>query len=74
MRFDRLENFWKGWVIGNFEPSILKTDQFEVAILHHEAGLEIPVHYQKIASKIPAQKPGEKGNTAIQEYEYHYTY
>lgn len=51
MRFDRLENFWKGWVIGNFEPSILKTDQFEVAVLHHEAGLHIPVHYQIVATE-----------------------
>lgn len=51
MRFDRLENFWKGWVIGNFEPSILKTDQFEVAVLHHHAGQCIPVHYQKIATE-----------------------
>jgi quercetin dioxygenase-like cupin family protein len=51
MRFNRLENFWNGWIIGNFDPSILKTDQFEVAVLHHRAGLHIPVHYQITATE-----------------------
>ena len=32
MKKYNLEDFKLGWIIGNFEPSILRTDQFEVSI------------------------------------------
>lgn len=34
----------RGWFIGNFEPSILKTDKFEIGVLHHKAGEKWPFH------------------------------
>jgi hypothetical protein len=40
-----LSEFWRGWFIGNFEPSILKTDQFEVGMLTHIKGEKWPKHY-----------------------------
>jgi hypothetical protein len=42
----------KGWFIGNFEPSIVKTDLFEVGILKRFKGLERPKHYHKISKEI----------------------
>lgn len=51
MRFAKLSDFKGGWVIGDFEPTMLKTDQFEVAVLHHTAGKQIEKHYQVIATE-----------------------
>tara|TARA_B100001248_G_C27224303_1_gene381788 strand:+ start:99 stop:425 length:327 start_codon:yes stop_codon:yes gene_type:complete len=34
-----------GWLIGNFEPSILKTKNFEVGVLKHHKGQQWPDHY-----------------------------
>ena len=41
-----------GWFVGNFEPSILKTDQFEVAIKSYTKGDEEVEHFHKIAIEI----------------------
>tara|TARA_R110000822_G_scaffold13216_1_gene47072 strand:- start:2292 stop:2615 length:324 start_codon:yes stop_codon:yes gene_type:complete len=36
-----------GWFIGDFEPSILKTKDFEVGVLSHKKGEDWPTHYHK---------------------------
>ena len=41
-----------GWFIGNFEPSALKTNQFEVCYKVHKKGESWPVHYHKVAVEI----------------------
>lgn len=51
MRVGKLEEMTKGWFIGNFEPSLLKTDDVEIAVKkYHEADHEI-AHYHKIAKE-----------------------
>lgn len=40
----------KGWFIGDFEPSILKTKDFEVGLLTRYPGKETP-HYHAIATE-----------------------
>ena len=45
MKKHNLNEFWRGWMIGNFEPSLLKTDQFEVGLLTHPKGEIWPKHY-----------------------------
>ena len=47
----RLEDMVRGWVVGDFEPSLLKTKDFEVAILLHKKAEEWPAHYHKIATE-----------------------
>ena len=37
----------KGWFIGNFEPSMLKTSSFEVGFKLHEAGEKYGFHYHE---------------------------
>ena len=34
----KLIEFTRGWLIGDFEPSVLRTKDFEVAILNHAKG------------------------------------
>ena len=42
----------KGWVIGDFEPSVFKNPFFEVAHHQHEAGYITPRHTHKIAHEL----------------------
>ena len=51
MKKHNLSDFWRGWFIGNFEPSLLKTDQFEVSILKHAKGEQWAKHYHAIATE-----------------------
>ncbi len=51
MKRHKLEEFWRGWIIGNFEPSLLKTDMFEVGVLTHKKGEVWPKHYHKVGTE-----------------------
>lgn len=42
---DRIENYTRGWIIGDFEPSLFKTKDFEVAVISHHKDEKIPLHY-----------------------------
>jgi|SRR6056300_480379 quercetin dioxygenase-like cupin family protein len=46
-----ISEFVGGWFIGNFEPSLLKTDEFEVSIKLHPKGEVWPKHYHKVATE-----------------------
>lgn len=54
MRTFRLENFWGGWFVGNFEPSIINSPGFEVCVKRFSAGDTEPLHYQMVAWEITA--------------------
>jgi quercetin dioxygenase-like cupin family protein len=47
MNVTKIKDYVRGWFIGNFEPSLLKTDQFEVGLLTHKKGEEWAAHYHK---------------------------
>ena len=51
MMVHNLKDFWRGWFIGNFEPSLLKTEQFEVGFLFHPKGECWPDHYHKLGTE-----------------------
>jgi len=38
MKLEHLSDFHRGWVIGDFQPSVLQTQAFEVGVLHHHKG------------------------------------
>lgn len=46
MRVERLENFIGGWFIGNFQPSMVECQDFEVCVKRFSAGDSEPVHFQ----------------------------
>lgn len=52
MNLDNIKNFKGGWFIGDFEPSILKTQGFEVALKFHKKNENWPAHYHKMAEEI----------------------
>lgn len=41
-----------GWIVGNFEPSCLKTTACEVACKHYEAGAVETAHVHRIATEV----------------------
>jgi len=52
MKHLQLENMKNGWFVGNFLPTVLATEQFEVAIKHYPAGSEEAWHYHAIATEV----------------------
>jgi mannose-6-phosphate isomerase-like protein (cupin superfamily) len=52
MRRIRLEDTTGGWFTGNFTPSILKSENFEVCVKRYKSGEREPRHYQLLASEI----------------------
>ena len=43
----KLEDFYKGWLVGNFEPSIIKTKDLDLGILYLKAGECGDGHFHK---------------------------
>lgn len=52
MKVSKLSEFTKGWIVGNFEPTLFQTGDFEVAVKHYECGDYEPKHYHKVATEI----------------------
>lgn len=51
MNIYKMNQMKGGWFIGNFEPSVLKTTQFEIGILKHKKGEQWPKHKHKYAEE-----------------------
>lgn len=52
MKTARLEDMVKGWFVGNFEPTLYRTNDVEVAVKSYKAGDREDAHYHKIATEI----------------------
>jgi len=52
MKLQKLKDMFRGWVVGNFEPSLYKTDDVEVAVKNYKAGDKEEKHYHKVATEI----------------------
>jgi len=52
MKVAKLEDMVKGWFVGNFDPTIIKTNDVEVAVKEYKKGDYEEKHYHKIATEI----------------------
>ena len=52
MKIHKLSSMIRGWFIGNFEPCVFKTKEFEVGVLTHKKGEYWAEHYHKISTEI----------------------
>ena len=61
MKLDKynLDDMFKGWFIGNFNPSLFKTNDVEVGIKKYKAGDCENAHYHKIATEFTVIISGE---------------
>jgi quercetin dioxygenase-like cupin family protein len=54
----KLNDFIKGWFVGNFEPSLIKTTDVEVGIKSYKKDDYEDIHYHKIATELTAVVEG----------------
>lgn len=59
MKTAKLQDMVKGWFVGNFEPSLYKSGDVEVAVKHYRAGDSEEAHYHKIATEITVIVSGD---------------
>ena len=52
MIIEKLNNMIRGWFIGDFEPCVYRTREFEVGVLTHRKNEQWDEHYHKIANEI----------------------
>ncbi len=69
MEINKLKDFIKGWFIGDFEPSLLKTNSFEVAIKRYKAGESENKHHHKLATEFTVIVTGEVIMNGVTYYE-----
>src|SRR4051812_26504103 len=48
----RLEDFTKGWFVGDFQPTLLPTSEAEVAVKHYRAGEHETAHHHRVATEL----------------------
>ena len=59
MEVHKLNDMIKGWFIGNFEPSLYKTNDVEVGVKKYVAGEYENRHHHKIATEYTVVIAGE---------------
>ena len=47
MKVDRIEKYHNGWFVGNFEPAIINSKDFEIGYKQHKKGEQYEKHYHK---------------------------
>ncbi len=52
MKIAKLEEMVRGWLVGNFEPTLYKTTAVEVGVKEYAAGDHETWHFHKIATEI----------------------
>ena len=52
MKLNHIDEFIGGWFIGNFTPSIIQTDKYEIAVKKYKQGEHEIAHQHKVAPKI----------------------
>lgn len=59
MHINRIDQFTKGWFVGNFSPVIFPSEEFEIAVKWFKAGEIEPLHKQNIATEITVVVEGQ---------------
>lgn len=68
MKTAKLENMVKGWFVGNFDPTLIKTNDVEVAVKEYRKGDSESRHYHKISTEITVIARGKVRMNGV-EYE-----
>ena len=59
MKIHKLKDMIRGWLIGNFEPTVFKTKDVEVGVRHYLSGEYEKRHFHKVATEITVIVSGE---------------
>ncbi len=52
MDVDRLDDMVKGWFVGDFEPTALRTAACEVSVKYYKGGEKEAAHVHKVATEL----------------------
>ena len=64
----RLKDMIKGWFVGDFEPTVIKTKDCEVGVKHYAAGSKEEPHYHGQAEELTVVVSGRvRMNNSIYE-------
>ena len=69
MKTARIENMIKGWFVGNFDPTLIRTNEVEVGVKEYKQGEYEERHFHTIATEITVITHGKvrKGDIIIIE-------
>ena len=59
MLIHKINEFTKGWFVGDFSPVILNSKDFEIAVKWFKAGEKEPLHKQIIATEVTVVVEGK---------------
>jgi hypothetical protein len=59
MQISKLTDYYRGWIIGDFTPSLVKSKEFEVGLLTHLKEEQWPKHFHAIATEYNVLVSGE---------------
>ena len=59
MKTAKLSDMIRGWFVGNFEPTLYKTNDVEVGVKEFVAGDFEEAHYHKVATEITVVMSGQ---------------
>ena len=59
VKINNIDEFTKGWFVGDFSPAILNTKEFEIAVKWFKSGEKEPLHKQIIATEITVVIDGQ---------------
>jgi len=59
MKISNLSDMKGGWFVGNFEPTLIKTNDVEVAVKAYKAGDYEKAHFHKVATELTVIIEGE---------------
>lgn len=54
-----IDQFTRGWIVGDFQPRILGSNDVEVGIRHYRRGDSEAAHYHKVATELTAVVSGQ---------------
>ena len=59
MRLSHLDDMTRGWFVGDFDPTMVRTSDVEVAVKRYAAGEYEARHYHKLATETTCIVAGE---------------
>jgi hypothetical protein len=69
MKSDTLNRMIRGWVAGSFEPSLVKTDDYELAVKYYKRNDKEASHAHFLSSEITIIAMGSVIINGVQYYE-----
>lgn len=52
MKVDHLDRMVRGWFVGDFDPTLYRTGEVEIAVKHYLAGEHEQTHHHAIATEL----------------------